>query len=96
MSDKSQRDPQHLSELTVEDILNMEPSGNRGGKNWVMIQVIASKPGAVMVGKDERNLKIAEELAHEMGYEQIKFFGPDEDYPTARLENTDPILEESK
>lgn len=87
------RDPKHLSELLVPDILKVRPTGKGNGKNYILIETLAANPGATTMGP-ERELKQLHEFAEALGITNLVYTGPTEDQNFAMIESVE--LKKSK
>lgn len=87
------RDPKHLSELMVPDILKVKPSGKGSGKNYILIETLAANPGHVTMGP-ERELKQLHEYAEAMGITNLVYTGPTEETKWAQIESV--VVKKSK
>lgn len=77
------RDPRDLSDLNVEEIFS---NARKNGKTYKVLEALSSNPGAAMFGKEEELLTEFEQ-AKLFGFDNIKYFPPEEGVKFARLES---------
>lgn len=82
------RDPKHLSELLVPDILKIRPTGKGNGKNYILIESLAANPGSTTMGP-ERELKQLHEFAKAMGITNLVYTGPTDEQNFAMIESVE-------
>ena len=81
------REPKHLSELMVPDVLF---SGRRGNKNLILMETMSARPGSTTYGP-ERELKQLYDFATCMGIDNLVYSGPHDDVIYATIESIEKV-----